>query len=270
MKKIVINFLLILTLVAMPFKLTTPVQALNGGDPSVGQIGLFPYSHTVMCWAQCAGQPVNIPSNMALYSLLGTTFGGDGTTTFNLPNLTSANPYPGLKYQMCTSGSYGLYGDGVIGEICLFPDSVMANLYYSEYWLKCDGSGYDTASYTALYGILSGRYGVNLPDLSDSSPLSGLSYYIACDGVPPDIYDAGGYELIGNISLFAFDTIPSGMVPCDGRFLQSDSEPALYSLLGTLYGGTGTTFRVPDLRGMAPLPGLTYCISTSGLYPSYS
>ena len=264
MKKIVINFLLVLTLVVAPFRLTPPVQALSSGEPGIGQIYLFPYAIPVENWMQCAGQSLNISGKEAFYSLLGTTFGGDGTT-FNLPNLTSANPYPAIKYQICWTGLYGLM-DTVIGEICLFPDSVMIR-YDSEAWLKCDGSSYDTTSCTVLYGILSERYGLHLPDLSNSSPLSGLSYYIACDGIPPNIYDAGEYELIGSISLFAFDTVPSGMVPCDGRALQCASEPALYSLLGN---GDGTTFRVPDLRGMAPLPGLTYCISTSGYYPQWS
>ncbi len=54
----------------------------------------------------------------------------------------------------------------------------------------------------------------------------------------------------------------------DGRTLQILQNQALYSLLGTYYGGDGrTTFRLPDLRGVAP-NGLTYTICDYGIYPS--
>lgn len=68
---------------------------------------------------------------------------------------------------------------------------------------------------------------------------------------------------LGQIALFAFDFAPKGWAPCDGRLLSIESNTALFSLLGTLYGGDGvTTFGVPDLRGRAPIhlgdaPGLT-------------
>lgn len=46
---------------------------------------------------------------------------------------------------------------------------------------------------------------------------------------------------------------PSGFLPCDGRLLKISDNPALYSLIGTTYGGDGkTTFAIPDLRGRTP------------------
>ncbi|TNE61133.1 MAG: phage tail protein [Alphaproteobacteria bacterium] len=55
---------------------------------------------------------------------------------------------------------------------------------------------------------------------------------------------------IGELRLFPTSRIPDGWLPCDGRQLQIDSYKPLFSLLGTAYGGNGTTtFSLPDLRG---------------------
>ncbi|HUF49871.1 MAG TPA: tail fiber protein [Longimicrobiales bacterium] len=59
---------------------------------------------------------------------------------------------------------------------------------------------------------------------------------------------------IAEIRMFSFDVVPGGFVPCDGRPMAVNQNMALFSLLGTTYGGDGhRTFGVPDLRGRAPL-----------------
>lgn len=47
--------------------------------------------------------------------------------------------------------------------------------------------------------------------------------------------------------------VPIGWVPCDGRSLPVNGNEALYSLLGTTYGGDATSFKVPDMRGLVPV-----------------
>jgi microcystin-dependent protein len=51
------------------------------------------------------GQLLPIASNSALFSLFGTAYGGDGRTTFGVPDLSDAAP-DGLTYALCTSGAY--------------------------------------------------------------------------------------------------------------------------------------------------------------------
>lgn len=58
-------------------------------EPFIGQITLFPYPFPPKGWADCLGQLLPIAQNTALFSLLGTQYGGDGKTTFALPNLQS-------------------------------------------------------------------------------------------------------------------------------------------------------------------------------------
>lgn len=57
-------------------------------QPFVGEIQVFGFNFAPKGWAQCNGALLPIQQNTALFALLGTTYGGNGTTTFGLPNLT--------------------------------------------------------------------------------------------------------------------------------------------------------------------------------------
>ena len=61
-------------------------------EPFIGQIEIFAFGYPPSGWAQCSGQLLPINQNQALFSVLGTTFGGDGRTTFALPDLRSRVP----------------------------------------------------------------------------------------------------------------------------------------------------------------------------------
>ena len=56
-------------------------------DFFLGEIRLFPYQKVPAGWVPCNGQELQVQSNAALFALLGPNFGGDGRTTFKLPNL---------------------------------------------------------------------------------------------------------------------------------------------------------------------------------------
>lgn len=59
---------------------------------------------------------------------------------------------------------------------------------------------------------------------------------------------------LGEIRLFSFDKIPRGWLACEGQTLSIQQNQALFSLLGTVYGGNGVnTFVLPDLRGRVPI-----------------
>lgn len=60
--------------------------------PYVGEIRLFAGNFAIRGWLLCQGQLVSIAQNQVLFSLLGTTYGGDGQTTFALPDLRSRVP----------------------------------------------------------------------------------------------------------------------------------------------------------------------------------
>jgi Microcystin-dependent protein len=61
-------------------------------DPFLGQIEVFGFSFAPKSWAPCNGQLLGISQNQALFALLGTTYGGNGVTTFGLPDLRGRVP----------------------------------------------------------------------------------------------------------------------------------------------------------------------------------
>ena len=81
-KHIVSAVIVAVTLVSVPVK-----QATAGPDPFVGEIMWVGFIFCPRGWAQADGQLLQISQNSALFSLYGTTYGGDGRTTFGLPDL---------------------------------------------------------------------------------------------------------------------------------------------------------------------------------------
>ena len=83
---------------------------------------------------------------------------------------------------------------------------------------------------------------------------------------------AGGDPFVAEIDTFAFNFCPNGWAPLNGQLLPINQNQALFSLLGTTYGGDGkTTFALPLAKPIFTLkPGapVIQCISLFGIYPS--
>lgn len=73
-------------------------------DGTLATIMLFAGNFAPKYWAFCQGQILPISNNPALFTLIGNNHGGDGTTTFCLPNLTHDNP--NLHYIICIQGNW--------------------------------------------------------------------------------------------------------------------------------------------------------------------
>jgi len=89
---------ILVLLLCFSFSNNTEAQS----DPFIGQISMFAGNFAPRGWAFCDGQLLPISQNTALFSLLGTTYGGDGRTTFGLPDLRGRVPMhagsgPGLS-----------------------------------------------------------------------------------------------------------------------------------------------------------------------------
>ena len=100
---------------------------------------------------------------------------------------------------------------------------------------------------------------------SNMQPYLGINHVIALTGIFPS---RNGIEpFIGEIMQVGFNFAPRGWALCDGQLLSISSNSALFSLLGTTYGGDGrTTFGLPDLRGRVSLhPGTGPGLSTRRL-----
>ncbi len=90
-------------------------------QPFLGEIQCFGFGFAPKNWALCNGQLLPIQQNAALFSLLGTFYGGNGTTTFALPNLQSRVP---MHFGTSTDGSNYVIGEqaGMENVTIIFPE----------------------------------------------------------------------------------------------------------------------------------------------------
>jgi microcystin-dependent protein len=72
----------------------------------IGTMLLFGGSYAPQGWLECSGQTLGISQNTALFAIIGTTYGGDGTTTFMLPDMRQNTVPAGAKWILCLNGIF--------------------------------------------------------------------------------------------------------------------------------------------------------------------
>jgi microcystin-dependent protein len=93
--------------------------------PFIGQITVYPYSFPPNGWLDCAGQLLPIQQYSALFSLLGTQYGGNGTTNFALPDLQGRIPLG--QGQLTGGGNYVMGEDNGQENVTLLATSMPAH-----------------------------------------------------------------------------------------------------------------------------------------------
>lgn len=177
---------------------------------------------------------------------------GVGTTTpAGILDIAGAYHFPG------TDGSNGQVlvtdGSGVLGWASI--SGTLPTGSDENDLMVSDGAGNWVAKNLAL-GNTGGGLSVN-----NMQPYLALYYCIALEGIFPSRNAAEPF--IAEIMIFGGNFAPRGWAFCDGQLLAISQYQALFSLVGTTYGGDGrTTFGLPDLRGRAPIhvgtgPGLS-------------
>lgn len=167
-------------------------------DPFVAEIRIFPFNFPPKGWAFCDGQILPLSQNTALFSLLGTTYGGDGKSNFALPNMQGNSPMhpgqgPGLSLHDLgeTGGSETV--DLLQTEMPSHPHALMAS--YSDgsdtkpaNELFAQGVGVQiwgtAATNTQLAPTAIGVTGGGLPH-NNMQPYLTLNFCIALQGVYP-------------------------------------------------------------------------------------
>jgi microcystin-dependent protein len=196
--------------------------------PIVGQV--LTYAGPTIPNGQIAanGQQLLVAQNSALFSVLGNTYGGNYPTTFVAPNLsgraaTEAGAGPGLTPQ-------------ALGQTEGAQSTVLtlANLPPQPLTLP-----------NGTTSVLGGDQPFGVQD-----PALGLHYIIDEQGVLPSQSGVvpDGEPFLGEISLFAGTTAPAGWAFADGQLLSIAQNEALFSVIGSTYGGNGVfDFALPDL-----------------------
>src|SRR4030095_2456974 len=164
-------------------------------EPFLGEIRLFPYNFAPKGWMYCDGSRLAISANTALFSLLGTTYGGNGVSNFAVPDLrgrvaVSQGQGPGLtNYSLGEQD--GVETVTVIGQqIPPHNHTVNASSQASDgsrgptgHFLNADDSYNNTADVQMNAGMVTG--GPPGAPHENRQPLLALAYCIATEGIYP-------------------------------------------------------------------------------------
>lgn len=236
----------------------------------LGEIRIFAGDYAPAGWALCDGRKLQIGEyEDTLFKLLGASYGGDGVSTFGVPDLrgripihAGTNPETGTKYERGSAG--GVPESALTVEH--LPDHTHAALALSNdatlespanaFWAKpgavlqySPGAADRDMNPDAIKPA-----GGNKPH-GNLMPYLAINFIIALDGLPPTAHDREAS--LAEIRMFPHDAIPPGWERCDGQELGIADNQALFSIMGNRFGGNDvTTFKLPDLRGRAPVhPG---------------
>ncbi|MFC1750243.1 phage tail protein [Pseudomonadota bacterium] len=174
-------------------------------DPFIGTISIFGFSFPPRDWTACSGQLISISQSTSLYSLLGTYYGGDGRTTFGIPELRGRMPishgrHPGSIYNypigaMIGTESYHL-------DTTQLPSHTHTSELTVTGLLKANkgpgnqlqaGNNYYIASQPSFGGETK-IYSDNAPDPGNEADLAGLDVQGAVT-----INNTGGSQPVANI-----------------------------------------------------------------------
>jgi microcystin-dependent protein len=159
------------------------------GTPYLGEIRIFSFNFPPKGWALCNGQTLPINQNQALFSLLGTTYGGNGINTFLLPNLQSRTPiYVGNGFVLGQTGgeqNHTLIINEMPGHTHLVTASSFAadkSVTLGNVWAQTD-SAYDSVATGTMdptaVPMVGGQPHNNMP------PYLVLNFCIALSGIFP-------------------------------------------------------------------------------------
>ncbi|SNR39217.1 Microcystin-dependent protein [Maribacter sedimenticola] len=166
-------------------------------EPFIGQIMMVGFNFAPRGWALCNGQLLSIASNSALFSLLGTTYGGDGRTTFGLPDLRGrlavhVGQGPGLQNR-AWGQRFGVENNSLT-EANLPSHTHTVNLPAKEeanaevptgnFIAGAGFDGFGTTSDTTMATLPVSNTGGNVP-VTNMQPSLGIYHVIALVGIFP-------------------------------------------------------------------------------------
>jgi microcystin-dependent protein len=232
-------------------------------QPFIGEIRIFCGNFAPAGWMLCQGQTLAISDNDILFELIGTTYGGDGQSTFNLPDLQSRVPlHQGNGFQLAETGgvetvTLTTQQIPVHNHTPLARAAAGANTSPAgSLWAECPLNSYSstTPPNVPMDAAAVGPAGGSQPH-DNMIPFLVVNFIISMFGVFPTPTSGGGDDpFLSEIKMVSFNFAPKGWTLCNGQLLPINQNQALFALLGTTYGGDGrVNFGLPNLQGRVPM-----------------
>lgn len=225
----------------------------------VGEIRQYAGNTAPEGWALCDGQLLSVKEHEVLFNLIGTRFGGDGTTHFAVPDLRS-------RVALHASNSYPLSAKGGQEEVTLTEAQLPAHghvAYVSNnpafntvgpenaFWGRnADNTWSPGPGDMPMHPDTIRQAGGGQPH-ENRMPFLAISYIISLEGFYPGEEKLDNpYVILSEIRIFPYDFAPGGWAFCNGQRLRINVNQAIYSVIRNFYGGDGVdNFQLPDLRG---------------------
>ena len=189
---------------------TQGVYPTNGGSSFIGQIAHFAGNFVPGGWSVADGSMLMVADNPTLFAVIGNTYGGDGVTTFALPDLR---------------------GRLEVGADPLHPLGTKFGAD-TESLTRAELGGAPVDNDQASLSV---QYLVSTSGIFTTRDVGGFD-----DQVPT----------LGQIVEYAGNVMPAGYALANGQLLHVSQNEALFSILGVSYGGDGNyTFALPDFTG---------------------
>jgi microcystin-dependent protein len=220
------------------------------------EIRLFPFGSAPKGWLKCEGQTMAINQNQALFVLIGTLYGGDGTNNFKLPDLrASVMLNTGDNYPVGKSGGEQTHAL-TVKEMPAHKHTAVASSNASDadtpagsFWAK--DMNFRNDSNITLWPQAAGVTG-NDQGHNNMAPCLSMNYCICIDGIFPS-GGKSGLEYIGEIKPWTGAKASESWLPCDGRPLPVRNYLSLFAVIKNTFGGDNNIFYLPDLRGKAAI-----------------
>lgn len=210
----------------------------------IGTILHWPLAYAPQGWAFCRGQLLPINNNQALFSLIGTTYGGDGKTTFGLPDLRGRTPIGATTTAPNNPNTYGATGgsEGVVltaAQLALHTHSGVA---------------------TPTNVIASADLPINNADGTVANPAVGTS--VLGNGFTIDADNSGNTYPIKVYTNTAINT------PLNAAAVSTTVTPSKLAIqLSSTGGVTGNPPTTASHENRQPFLGMNFIIATTGYYP---
>lgn len=202
-------------------------------DTFIGFITPFPWNWPPLYWSACNGSQLAITQNQALFALIGTNFGGNGSTTFGLPDLRGKQI---IGFGQSAYGTYNFAQQGGQASVTLLSNQVPLAAHTHPATMSMTGLSATTTLNASTQGGGSG------------TPVAGASLCASTAGTGAANIYVSPAPTTGLVALGNINTTVSGS--------------------GTVTVGANTASEAAPVSVMNPFLALNFCIALQGIFPS--